>query len=271
MNVSDLTGKVALITGAGRGIGRATALELARRGADVALVARSDADIDEVAAAVRALGRRALALRADLADGSAVGGVAPAVAQGLGSVAILVNNAGIVGPFGPLWELDPAEWERALRVNLVAPFLLAHAVVPGMRAAGWGRIVNVSSGAAQHPMERTGAYSTSKAGLDMLTRQLAVELAGTDVAVTAVYPGIVDTTMQASIRAQPAEVVGAATAEQFQRWQAEGALQSPDRPAQLIAALAAADDLSFTGHIVTIGDEEAQRLLAGHATASPGR
>lgn len=101
MNVSDLTGKVALITGAGRGIGRATALELARRGADVALVARSDADIDEVAAAVRALGRRALALRADLADGSAVGGVAPAVAQGLGPVAILVNNAGIVGPFGP--------------------------------------------------------------------------------------------------------------------------------------------------------------------------
>ena len=271
MNVSDLTGKVALITGAGRGIGRATALELARRGADVALVARSDADIDEVAAAVRALGRRALALRADLADGSAVGGVVPAVAQGLGPVAILVNNAGIVGPFGPSWELDPAEWERALRVNLVAPFLLAHAVVPGMIAAGWGRIVNVSSGAAQRPFARTGAYSTSKAGLDMLTRQLAVELAGTNVAVTAVYPGIVDTAMPASIRAQPTEVVGAATAEQFQRLQADGALQSPDRPAQLIAALVAADDLSFSGQIVAIDDEVAQRLLARYTAPSPAR
>ncbi len=269
--MTTIQGKIALVTGGGRGIGRATALALARQGVDIAIAARNSTELDEVAAAVRAHGRRVLAVPVDLGDARAARGLVATVERELGPLAILINNAGMVGPFGLSWDLDPDDWERALRLNLLAPFLLARTALPGMIAAGWGRIVNVSSGAAQRPFARTGAYSTSKAGLDMLTRQLAVELAGTNVAVTAVYPGIVDTAMPASIRAQPAEVVGAATAEQFQRLQADGALQSPDRPAQLIAALVAADDLSFTGRIVTIGDEEGQRLLAGHATTSPGR
>jgi NAD(P)-dependent dehydrogenase (short-subunit alcohol dehydrogenase family) len=258
----SLKGKVALVTGGGRGIGRATAIELARRGADVALAARHAAEIDRVAVEIRGQGRRTLALAVDLADAQAARGLIPSVERELGPVAILVNNAGVVGPFGATWELDPDDWEGALRVNLVAPFLLARAALPGMIAAGWGRIVGVSSGAAQNPFARTGAYSTSKAGLDMLTRQIAAEAADTGVVAIAVYPGVVDTAMPANIRAQPEQVVGAATARRFRQLHDDNAFQPPERPARLIAALVAADDPTLNGRIVDIHDAEGQRFLA---------
>ena len=265
--MTSMHGRVALVTGGGRGIGRATALELARRGADVAVAARNAGEIEEVAAAIRAQGRRTLAVPVDLSDAHATRGLAATVEQALGPVAILVNNAGVVGPFGASWELDPLEWKRALQINLVAPFVLSHALLPGMVAAGWGRIVNVSSGAAQTPFARFGAYSTAKAGLDMLTRQLAAELAGTGIAVTAVYPGIVDTAMPAHIGAQPEEAVGAATAQRFRQLHAAGALRAPEEPARLIAAIVGAVEPALNGRIVDIGSEEGQRLLSNEATA----
>ena len=264
--MTTLEGKIALVTGGGRGIGRATAIELARLGADVAVAARSARQIEEAAAAIRAQGRRALAVPVDLADPHAAGRVVPTVERALGPVAILVNNAAVVGPFGAAWQLDPREWVEAVRINLEAPFLLAHGVLPAMLAAGWGRIVNVSSGAAQLPMERLGAYSPSKAGLDMLTRQLAAELGGTGVAVTAVYPGTVDTAMPARIRAQAEETVGA-LAQRFRSLYSAGAFQPPNRPARLIAAIVAADDTALNGRIIDSADEDGRRLLAGEAVA----
>src|SRR5438876_3785317 len=120
--MTSMHGRVALVTGGGRGIGRATALELARRGADVAVAARNAGEIEEVAAAIREQGRRTLAVPVDLSDAQATRGLAATVEQALGPVAILVNNAGVVGPFGASWELDPLEWKRALQINLVAPF-----------------------------------------------------------------------------------------------------------------------------------------------------
>jgi len=264
--MTTLRGKVALVTGAGRGVGRATALELARRGADIAVVARSAQEIEETASAVRDHGCRAFAFPVDLGDLGTASGVAPAVEGALGPVAILINNAGVVGPFGASWELDPSAWAQAQRVNLIAPFLLTRAVLPGMIGAGWGRIINVSSGAARNPLPRFGAYSSSKAGLDMLTRQLAAELADTGVAVTTIYPGVVDTVMQAHIRSQADEALGAATTQRFRQFHTEGLLRPPEQSAELIAAVIDAEP-PLNGQIIDIGSEAGQKLIAAQSSA----
>jgi len=254
------TGTVALVTGAGRGIGRATALELARRGADVVLVARSVFQLEETALAVRALGRRALVLPIDLVDGPAVHGLIDQVEQIFGPVVILINNAALVGPLGSSWMLDSAEWERTLYVNLTVPFLLVRRVIPAMLAGGWGRIVNVSSGIVQSPAKHIGAYVVSKAALDMLTRQLALELAQTNVTITSVYPGLVDTRMSATVRRQAVLVEMASTMQQLYE---NGEFSQPEVPARLIAALVSTVQTVYNGQIIDIQSELGQTLLAG--------
>lgn len=261
--MSELAEKIALVTGGGRGIGRATALELARQGAQVAVAARSKAEIDAVVAEIRQAGGTALAVQADLSNSAAVQKLVEEVQSALGPIGVLVNNAAAIGPFGATWELSGDEWERSNWINLVAPFRLTQAVLPGMLQMGWGRIINISSGAARTPLERAGPYSVSKAGLDMLTRQLGLELEGTGVAAICVYPGVVDTVMQTAIREQPAEIVGASVAERFQDFYSSGRLQNPERPARLIAALADAHGAGFSGQIVDIYSDEARAILDG--------
>jgi len=261
--MTEWKGRVALVTGGGRGIGKAAALELARRGADVALVARSQAEVEAAAAEIEQLGRRAQGLAVDLGQAGAATALVEQVANTLGPIDILVNNAGVAGPFGAAWEIDPDEWERALLLNLSVPFRLTHAVLPGMIERGWGRVVNVSSGAARNPMERAGAYSTSKAGLDVLTRQLGLELDGTGVAAISLYPGVVDTVMQTAIREQPAAVVGVSMADRFRGYYESGRLQTPDRPGRLIAALAGEAGARFNGQIVDMYTDEAAQLIGG--------
>jgi NAD(P)-dependent dehydrogenase (short-subunit alcohol dehydrogenase family) len=259
--MTELTGHVALVTGAGRGIGKAAALELARRGADVALVARSQAEVDAVAVEIEQLGRRAHAVAADLGAHGAAPELISRITQALGPVDILINNAGMAGPFGAAWEIEPNQWEHALLLNLAVPFRLAHAVLPHMIKGGWGRIVNVSSGAARSPMERAGAYSASKAGLDVWTRQLGVELDGTGVVAISLYPGVVDTVMQTAIRKQPAAVVGQDMADRFRGYYESGRLQTPDRPGRLIAVLAGEAGARFNGQIVDIYTAEVEQML----------
>ncbi|HEX6293290.1 MAG TPA: SDR family oxidoreductase [Herpetosiphonaceae bacterium] len=260
--MSELTGKVALVTGGGRGIGRAAALELARRGAHVAVAARNKAELDAAVAEIEQRGGTALAVPADLASTEAARALVQEVQSTLGPIAVLVNNAAAVGPFGLTWELDADAWERSLWINLVAPFRLAYAVLPQMVALGWGRIINISSGAARNPLERAGPYSVSKAGLDMLTRQLGLELESSGVAAICVYPGVVDTVMQTAIREQPVEVVGERVAERFQEFYASGQLQQAETPGRLIAALADAEGARFNGQIVDIYGDDAKQLLS---------
>ena len=257
--MAELDGKVALVTGGGRGIGRATALELARRGGAVAICARSAAEVETAVSAIEQGGARALGLVADLATAEPAALIGR-VAATLGPVDILVNNAAIAGPYGLIAEIEPADFERALRVNLLVPYLLARAVVGGMIERGWGRILNVSSGAARHPLQRVGAYSTSKAGLDMLTRQLGLELSGTGVVAVSIYPGVVDTAMQTDIRSQPVDVVGPAIHDQFRAHHEGGRLIAPETPARLIAALCGPAGESFNGAIVDVRDADGQRL-----------
>ena len=166
-----LRDRLALVTGGGRGIGRAIALAFAREGAHVAVTARTGVELAAVAAEIRALGRQALAVPCDVAERAQVDAAVRQVADGLGAVEILVNNAGIAVS-AKLLDTDDALWERHLRVNLTGAFLMTRAVLPGMLAARWGRIVNVASIAGRQGYPYIAAYAASKHGLLGLTRAL---------------------------------------------------------------------------------------------------
>ena len=246
-------GRVALVTGAGRGIGRAVALGLAAGGAQVALVARSLGQLEEAAEAVRARGDTAAVLQADVADPEAVAEVAARAAKELWSVDILVNNAAVVQPVGPTVTASPTAWASAFAVNVDAPFHLAQAVLPAMLDRRWGRIVNVSSGIAAHPGAMIGmnAYAATKAALEAHTLNLAAELAGSGVTVNVYRPGSVDTAMQEWIRSQPPEEIGAALHERFQVSYEQGSLMTPEHSARSLLARLVGD---ATGKIWTMTD-----------------
>jgi NAD(P)-dependent dehydrogenase (short-subunit alcohol dehydrogenase family) len=187
-----LPDRIALVTGGGRGIGRAIALAFAREGAHVAVTARTGAELDAVAAEIRALGRRALAVSCDVGERAQVDDAVRRVAEGLGPVEILVNNAGIAVS-AKLLDTDDALWERHLRVNLTGAFLMTRAVLPGMLAARWGRIINIASIAGRQGYPLIAAYAASKHGLLGLTRALAQEVVAAGVTVNAICPGYVAT------------------------------------------------------------------------------
>ena len=187
-----LPDRVALVTGGGRGIGRAIALAFAKEGARVAVTARTETELEAVAAEIRALGREALAVPCDVGERAQVDDAVRRVADGLGPVEILVNNAGIAVS-AKLQDTDDALWERHLRVNLTGAFLVTRAVLPGMLAARWGRIINIASIAGRQGYPLIAAYTASKHGLLGLTRALAQEVVAAGVTVNAICPGYVAT------------------------------------------------------------------------------
>ena len=189
-----LEGQVALVTGAGQGIGAAIAHGLAADGATVVVADIQEAKAEQVAAALRSQGARALAVGCDVADDAQVVEMLRTAEQAFGTVQILVNSAG--GMLGakrlPIETVPDDDWHRILAVNLTALFYTARAVVPGMKERGYGRIVNISSGAGRSH-SRTGiyAYTAAKAGVHGLTRQLAVDLGPYNITVNAVAPGLI--------------------------------------------------------------------------------
>jgi len=191
----ELHGKVALITGASRGIGRAVAEAYAAAGAALALCARSAGELEEVAAALRQVGASVVTVPADVSDAAQVERFVGEGLRTFGRVDVLVNNAGIPGPHVPLAEVTPADWASVLAVNLTGPFLCTRAVVPGMRRQGGGSIINVSSWLGRNVMEDWGAYGAAKWGLEGLTRYLALELKRDRIRVNSVSPGMVATRM----------------------------------------------------------------------------
>lgn len=183
--------RVALVTGASRGIGLETARQLVMRGWKVGITARGEADLDIAAAT---LGHENVeAVSCDVTDRASVEAAVTRIERRFGGIRALINNAGIIDPVGRLLDVDPAEWMRLLQVNIGGVLLVTRAVLPGMLARGHGVIINLSSGAAQNAVDGWGAYCSSKAGLAMLTQSLALEYGAQGIRVHDFVPGVVST------------------------------------------------------------------------------
>lgn len=228
-----LQGQAAIVTGAGRGIGAVTAQRLAAAGAAVVLAARSEDEVEAVAARIRQGGGRAIAVAADVSDLNGVEEIVESALEQFDRVDILVNNAGVIWPLEEVAETDPEEWAYNIMINLVGPFFMVRNVLPVMLDQGYGRILNLSSGASTTPLLGASAYCAAKAGLDMFTRTLALELAGSRVSTNLLYPGEVDTPMQEDIRS--VDTSGSRLdASYFHDLHARGALARPESIADLI-------------------------------------
>jgi NAD(P)-dependent dehydrogenase (short-subunit alcohol dehydrogenase family) len=246
---TGLEGQVAVVTGAGRGIGRAIALALAQSGVKVAALARTGPEIEETAALIKEFGF-AQAFAVDVTDESGVLRTMEKIEAGIGPVDVLVNNAGQLGPIGPFANSDPGEWWRVLDVNVRGPMLCTSAVLPGMLARGRGCIVNIASGVLPYPY--LSAYVTSKTALVRFTEILAAETRAGGVCAFAVGPGTTRTAM--SERSLTSEE-GRRWIPWFERIFTEKLDVPMERPVRLVLDLASGRADALSGRYVTVFDD----------------
>ena len=252
--MKKLEGRGAVVTGAGRGIGAAIAKALCKAGANVVLSARSEAEIDELAAELRAAGHRATALRCDVADPDSVAGLAGAAIAALDTVDILVNNAGTASS-APLARLTLQEWDRLMAVNATGTFLCSQAFCPGMVERGWGRVVNIASVAARSGAPYISAYAASKHAVLGFTRSIAAELGDRGVTVNALCPGFVDTPMTQATIANVQSKTGLGASEALAKVlgsSGQRRLVRPEEVAHQVLALCHNDAASVNGQAIVI-------------------
>jgi NAD(P)-dependent dehydrogenase (short-subunit alcohol dehydrogenase family) len=199
----DLSGQVALVTGGGRGLGKAFAQALAAAGAAIAVVSRSEEQLADTVATIAARGGQAIAIPADVTNPEAIERMAAMVHQELGPIDLLINNAAVMTPLGPTWEVDPDAWWHCMESNVRGPFLCSRAVLPHMVKRGRGRIINVASNGALRVIPGYSAYGTSKAALIRLTETLAAETKSYGLQVFAIHPGLVKTAMTEYLAESP--------------------------------------------------------------------
>lgn len=256
----ELEGKVALVTGAGRGLGRATAYALAEQGARVAVVARTLPEVEETARDIRrqyGVGR-SLAIRADIAREQDVALAFDTVRKRWGGVDILVNNAGDMGATRPVAILSFREWQQTLDVNLNGTFLCAREALKDMVPRRWGRIVNVTSAAAAIAVPGMSPYAVAKAAVEHFTRQLAAETGQYGIISVCLRPGVIDTRMQEEMRNRPPDAISPELRAAFNAYKERGMLVSPDRPARIIAYLCSdRPDSDVNGKAIDMEDVEA--------------
>ncbi|MFC6999538.1 3-ketoacyl-ACP reductase [Rufibacter roseus] len=197
--MESLKGKTALITGAGKGIGRAVALALAKEGVNTALLARTEKDLQKVAAEIEAFGVETCVVTADVTDINSVNEAVEQVQLDLGFIDILINNAGTAA-FGKFLDLEPEEWERIIKVNLLGPYYVTRAVLPSMISKKTGDILNISSTAGQRGAAVTSAYSASKFGLIGMTESLMQEVRKHNIRVTSLTPSTVATDLAVELK-----------------------------------------------------------------------
>ncbi|NOK63432.1 MAG: SDR family oxidoreductase [Chloroflexi bacterium AL-W] len=252
--MSELSGKIAVVTGGGRGIGRASALALAQEGAAVAITGRNQTVLDAVRDEIMANGGTAFAITCDVADPAAVSTAFETIRTTLGPITILVNNAGITASI-KFTDMDVETWEHIMRVNASGPFFCCKAVVPDMLAQQWGRIINIASIAALYGLPYSSAYSASKHALLGLTRSLALELVRANITANAICPGWVETDMLQEAVANIAEKTGR-TAEEARASLLSQAHQqrvvTPDEVAAVIVRLTSPTNTNTNGEAITI-------------------
>jgi NAD(P)-dependent dehydrogenase (short-subunit alcohol dehydrogenase family) len=256
MEAIDLSERIAVVTGAGSGVGRAVALRLAQAGAAVALVGRTESKLRDTAQAIETSNGRCLAVALDAARADEVERLRQTVRHAFGTTDILINNAGIHGEFASIQHSDPERWDETLRINTVGPYLMSRAFMGGMVERGWGRIVNVSSASAfGAPGGLNSAYPLSKVALNHFTRQLAAELADTGVTANAIHPGEVRTEMWEAIRddsaARGPEAEGAMA---WARMVEETGGDPPEKAADLILKLVGPGSEATNGKFLWIDD-----------------
>ena len=248
--------QVALITGGGRGLGRAFAVALAQAGARVAVAARSEAELTETVELIRQAGGRALALPADVTDHHAVVGMVAAAESQLGPIDVLINGAGSFRALGNAAQVDPAEWWREVEINLRGPFLCAHAVLPGMMARRRGRIINVVSAAGLQAIETVSAYGVSKAALIRFTEALAAETRPYGIAVLAVNPGTLRTSMSDYVLTAPQVQERAPMVQQwFQQLFPEGGDTPIEQAVAFMLAVASGRADALSGCYLSVDDD----------------
>ncbi|MCY1261884.1 Glucose 1-dehydrogenase 4 [compost metagenome] len=251
-----LTDSVCVVTGGGSGIGAASALELARCGALVALIDRDGRAADAVADAIACAGGRAICVQADVTDEDAIAAAAQRIQRELGSCRILVNSAALVGYAGPLMDADLGQWNRMLDVNLTGTLRCIRAFVAQMISAGaGGSIVNVASICGHLPLPESGAYSVGKAGLMMLSRMLAMELARHQIRCNSVSPGLVRTP------ATEAAYIDATVAAGRSQLVPAGRIAEPSELASVIAFLGSERAAYINGQDILVDGGLSQALM----------
>lgn len=267
MNMAPLQDRVALVTGASRGLGLEIARQYLAAGAGLVICARTQAAIDAAAATLRA-GLTAepplLAVAADVSQPADVDRLMSQTFERFGRVDILVNNAGSQGPLGPLETVDWQAWARTLEVNLLGSVLLAQAVLPCMKREGRGKIIQLSGGGATQPMAGMSAYAASKAGVVRFVETLAQELLGTGIEVNALAPGALNTAMLDEVLAAGPSKVGAARYAQAQQQKATGGA-SLQEAAALALFLASTQSDGITGRLISAVWDDWRNLSARKA------
>ncbi len=243
--------KVAIISGAGRGLGKATAQAMSQEGAAVVLLARTGSEIEQVAQDIENGGGRALALPTDVGSAEQVARAVKKTMEAFGRIDIVVNNAAIAGPIGPLHGVEPKAWIKALEIDLFGVFFLSRESLPHMISKGRGKIINLTSGLGQMVMPGLGAYSVAKAGVIHLTKIMAEELKPYNIQVNGLDPGVMDTPLQTWIREQGGESLEPDVHKQFVGLKDQGLLKPPEKVARLAVFLASSASDGLTGHIGT--------------------
>ena len=254
--MTNLNGRIAVVTGASRGLGRRIAVRLAQQGAAVALLARSEAGLVDTRQEIAAKGARSLVVPVDLGKPEAVLQVKGVIENDLGIPSILVNAAGVFGPIDLIKDSDPTAWIETIMINTMSAYLTCRMFVGGMIDDGWGRIVNVTSAAALHePGPINSAYGTSKTALNQFTRHLASELKGTGVTANVIHPGDVKTDMWAEIKAASERLGNVADAYvKWANWVQETGGDDAEKSADLVADLMSDDAADINGRFLWIKD-----------------